>query len=80
MTPQEFFKRFPDEASCIHHMGTLREENGLNCRACDSKRMSWAERLRSMYANQAKVACYSDLYRRFSTKNSIELNGKSAMS
>ena len=41
MTTQEFFKRFPDEASCIQHMRTLREENGLTCRACDSGRMSW---------------------------------------
>lgn len=41
MTTREFFKRFPDEASCIQHMRTLREENGLTCRACDSTRMSW---------------------------------------
>lgn len=39
-----------------------------------------AERSRGMYANQAKVAYNASLYRRFSTKNSIELNGKSARS
>ena len=41
MTIEEFFKRFPEEASCIQHVSALEEANGLSCLACYSKRMSW---------------------------------------
>lgn len=41
MTTHEFFQQFPDEASCILHFKELRESNGLCCRKCQSKRLSW---------------------------------------
>ena len=41
MTTHEFFKRFPDEATCIQHMKKQREKAGIRCRSCDSSRLSW---------------------------------------
>jgi ribosomal protein L33 len=41
MTAKDFFKQFPDESACVHHMKKMREKNGLVCRKCASKRLSW---------------------------------------
>lgn len=41
MTTRKFFKRFPDEATCIQHMNDQREKAGIRCRYCDSSRLSW---------------------------------------
>ena len=41
MTAKDFFKQFPDEAACVSHMRKEREKNGLVCRKCKSKRLSW---------------------------------------
>jgi len=41
MTAKDFFKNFPDEVACIAHLRKEREEHGLTCRKCCSKRMSW---------------------------------------
>ena len=41
MTTHEFFKRFPDEDTCIQHMKEQCEKAGIRCRSCDSSRLSW---------------------------------------
>lgn len=41
MTIKEFFTHFPTEAACIAHMRAQREQNGMSCRKCQSKRLSW---------------------------------------
>ena len=41
MTAKDFFQNFPDETACIAHLRNEREQDGLTCRKCCSKRMSW---------------------------------------
>lgn len=41
MTAKDFFQSYPDEAACMAHLRKEREQNGLSCRKCSSKRLSW---------------------------------------
>jgi len=41
MTSKDFFTEFSKEEACVAHMRSEREQNGMICRKCSSKRLSW---------------------------------------
>lgn len=45
MRLSEFFRQFPDETSCKVHFKTIREQEGVICKKCNSKDHYWQQSL-----------------------------------